>query len=99
MEYHAILFSEIEEVQSQITVLTKGVSENRRSIALLCQAIETGIAKGRFRPLETELTAQIIWTSTFGLITKILLEKELPSNQQQALINHHFKMLLHGLLR
>lgn len=58
-----------------------------------------GIEKGKFRALDLELTAQIIWTSTFGLLSRLLLEKDLPPDQKEALINHHFEIILSGLLK
>lgn len=64
---------------------------------LLSELIGLGMEKGKFRKLDAELTAQIIWTSTYGLICRLILEENVPKKQQQKLINHHFEILIRGM--
>ena len=49
--------------------------------------------------MDIELTAQIIWTSTYGLISRLILEKNIPKKQKDRLIDHHFQILINGLLK
>jgi hypothetical protein len=46
-----------------------------------------------------ELTTQIIWTSLFGLIIKLIIEKDAITNEQrEKLIEHHLKVNSDGIV-
>jgi AcrR family transcriptional regulator len=99
LEYRAILLSDIEEIREKIEILAEGISKKRKSLSMLQQLIELGMTKGKFRPVDPELTAQIIWAATFGLLTRLLVEKNVSPEQKERLINHHFEILFHGILK
>ena len=98
-QFRAILMNDIEAIQENVNMLEEGISKKRKSIEDLCKLVSLGIEKGKFREMDVELTAQIIWTSTHGLVSRLVLEKNIPKEQKDKLINHHFKMLINGLLR
>ena len=45
-----------------------------------------------------ELTAQVIWASIFGLIIRLIIEKDLPDEQRQNLIEHHINIVIDGMI-
>lgn len=96
-EFRAIMMNDIGGLQDKVNVLQKGISADRKSIGKMCDLIKLGIKLGRFRELDAELTAQIIWSSTFGLISRLILEKDISEDQRTRLINHHFQILINGL--
>jgi AcrR family transcriptional regulator len=96
--YRAILMHDIEGANEKVWILHEGVSQTRESMALLCRSIELGIRQRKFKPLDVEPTAQIIWTSTHGLVYRLLIEKNISDQQKEKLIDHHLKLLSHGLL-
>lgn len=98
-QFKAILMNDIEILQERVYMLKKGVSKDRESIRGLCKQLEIGVEKGRFREIDSELTAQIIWTSTYGLLSRLILEKDVPKEQKEELINHHFKIIFNGILK
>jgi AcrR family transcriptional regulator len=98
-QFRAVLMNDIEGIQDKVNILREGVSKERKSLQGLCKLIELGIEKGKFRELDIELTAQIIWTSTHGLLGRLILEKDVTIKQQERLINHHFDILINGLLK
>ncbi|MBP3040810.1 TetR/AcrR family transcriptional regulator [Bacillaceae bacterium Marseille-Q3522] len=98
-QFKAVLMNDIQEVQDKVNILEKGISKKRKSIEMLSQLIAFTIEKGKFRAVDEELTAQIIWTSTHGLIARLLLEKNISEEQKNRLIEHHFDILLHGLTK
>lgn len=98
-KFRAILMNDIEAVQEKVNILDRGISKERKSMQGLCKVIELGIEKGKFRKMDAELTAQIIWTSTHGLISRLIIEKNVPEDQKERLINHHFEILINGLMR
>jgi hypothetical protein len=52
---------------------------------------------GKFKPMDVELTAQILWTATHGLISRLILEENISKEQKERLINHHFEILINGI--
>lgn len=98
-KFRTILMNDIEAVQEKVNILGRGISKERKSLQGLCSMIECGIEKGRFREMDVELTAQIIWTSTHGLISRLIIERNIPKDQKERLINHHFEILINGLMK
>jgi AcrR family transcriptional regulator len=98
-QFMAVLMSDMEVIQEKVNMLQEGISKERKSIQGLCKLVELGIEKGKFRKMDVELTAQIIWTSTHGLLSRLILEKNIPQQQRERLINHHFQILIKGLLK
>lgn len=98
-QFKAILMNDIEGIQEKVNVLEEGISKKRKSIKLLCDLIAVCIQKGKFRDMDVELTAQVIWTSTHGLISRLILEKNISEEQKNRLINYHFEMIINGLVK
>ncbi|WP_407312700.1 TetR/AcrR family transcriptional regulator [Desulfosporosinus sp. SB140] len=98
-EYKAFMLNDDASVLDKTVLLQKGISQTSQTLQLLCDNIQRGISQGRYAPCDPELTAQIFWTSTFGLIIKLIIEKELPQGQIDRLINRHFSLLFDGIIR
>ncbi|MBC2396734.1 AcrR family transcriptional regulator [Clostridium tetanomorphum] len=96
-QFRAILMNDIEGIQEKVNILEQGIGKKRKSIGQLCKLIEIGIEKHKFRKMDIELTAQIILTSTQGLISRLILEKNMCEKQKERLINHHIEILIKGL--
>jgi len=98
-QFKAVLLNDIEAIQEKVNMLEEGISKDRKSIQGLCKLVELGMEKGKFRKMDVELTAQIIWTSTHGLLSRLIIEKDISQQQRERLINHHFEILINGLLK
>ncbi|GAA0063758.1 TetR/AcrR family transcriptional regulator [Clostridium sp. CTA-1] len=98
-QFRTVLMNDIKSIQEKVNMLHEGVSKDRKSIQQLCRLVELGIEKGKFRDMDIELTAQIIWTSTHGLLSRLILEKNISQQQRERLIDHHFQILISGLLK
>jgi hypothetical protein len=85
-------------IAQKTVILEKGISQKSRTIGILCETIERGITQGRFADCDVELTAQIMWTSAFGLIIKLMMENNIPEEQINDLIENHFRTLFYGLM-
>lgn len=96
-EYKIILLSSSEEILQHTSTLFEGASSKRQALAMLAKDLKE-ICKG-MDDREIELTAQIIWTSTFGLIIRLIVEKDTPEKQRQNLIEHHIKFIIDGILK
>ena len=97
-EYKAFILNDDPKVLKKTAVLKEGISKTSPTIKLLTDAIQRGIDKGRFIPGNAELTAQIIWTSAFGLIIKIIFEKNISEQQKNHLIEQYLKTMFNGIL-
>ncbi len=98
-QFRTVLMNDIKSIQEKVNMLHEGVSKDRKSIQQLCRLVELGIQKDKFRDMDIELTAQIIWTSTHGLLSRLILEKNISKQQRERLIDHHFQILISGLLK
>lgn len=94
----AVLMNNIDAENLNIKMLYEGVSKDKKSISSMCDCIQMGIDNGRFKKVDVELTAQIIWTSTYGLISRLIIEKNVPKEQAQKLIEHHLQFVINGLM-
>nr|WP_307897282.1 TetR/AcrR family transcriptional regulator [Clostridium botulinum] len=84
-QFRTVLMNDIKSIQEKVNMLHEGVSKDRKSIQQLCRLVELGIEKGKFRDMDIELTAQIIWTSTHGLLSRLILEKIYQSSKGRDL--------------
>lgn len=98
-EYKAFMLNEDPSVLMRTGLLDKGIFERSPSLRMLYNNIDRGIQKGHYTSSDLELTAQIIWTSTFGLIIKLMIEKDISQDQVNRLINQHFSILFNGILK
>lgn len=96
-QFKALLFTDDETLQYKVGILEEGVTKKRKSMKMLCDAVKLGIDKKVFKDLDPECTAQIIWTSTYGLISRLILEKNISEDQKERLIDHHFNILMNGI--
>lgn len=97
-EYMAIMLNDDPIIKQRTAILKKGISESSMTMRLLCDTLKSGIDQGRFAACDVELTAQIMWTSAFGLIIKLIIEKNIPEQQMNDLIENHFKTLFYGIM-
>lgn len=96
--YKAFMLNDDPSVTKKTSLLAKGISQKSPTMQVLNENIKRGIQQGRYAPLDLELTAQVIWTSAFGLIIKIIFEKDLSQEQVNRLIEHHFTVLFNGII-
>lgn len=97
-EYKAVMLNDDPSILKRTGLLEKGISEKSATMKVLCDNLGRGVEQGFYAPCDTELTAQIIWTATFGLVVKLLIEKDLPEDQAERLINHHFQLIFQGIM-
>lgn len=96
-EYKAFMLNADATILEKTALLSQGISQTSRTLQVLCANIQRGISQGRYIPCDPELTAQIFWTSTFGLIIKLILEKDIPQEQIDRLVDRHFSLLFNGI--
>ncbi|GFZ29714.1 TetR family transcriptional regulator [Clostridium zeae] len=90
-EYRNLLLNSSPNVLQHTSVLFEGASKERKAIDILCQSIESLWNESDIDKSKIELTAQIIWTSTFGLIIRLMIEDFISIEQKEKLINCHIE--------
>ncbi|MFZ5639493.1 MAG: TetR/AcrR family transcriptional regulator [Bacillota bacterium] len=97
-EYKNYLLNDAPRILDHTSVLFKGASRQRQAVGMLCQALKEVCRDKCPDDDRIELTAQIIWASIFGLIIRMIIEKDLPPEQKQNLIEHHINMVIDGMI-
>lgn len=96
--YQVIMQSRIAQVQEATCILQEGLCEHRRSIAMLCECLEKGIACKEFACEHVELRAQSIWCCVYGVIERIIMEQPSVSFQNK-IIEETLDMIMESLRR
>ncbi len=96
-EYRALMFSTSPQVLGFTSVLGDGKCEARPALQLLMGTLNAGIQQGLFGPCDPALTAQAIWAAMFGLLARLLIEKDVSPAQRAKLINRQIELILKGL--
>lgn len=96
-EYKAFLTNDDPKILKKTALLERGISNRSKTMKMLCSNIKRGVEKKRYKPCDIELLAQTIWTSTFGLVFKLIIEKNIPKDQIERLIKQHINMIFNGI--
>lgn len=98
-EFKAVQLNTAPEIVEFTASLFKGASLKKPALAILCQCLKEVYRDQDIDDSFIEMTAQVIATSTFGLIIRLILEKNIISGEQrEKLINHYIKLTVDGLV-
>lgn len=92
-EYKTVMLNASPEVLSHTSVLFKGATSERKALALLCNFVKDLSENKKLEDEAAELTAQIVWAATFGLIIRLITEKDTKEEQKEKLISHHVELM------
>ncbi|MFD3156854.1 TetR/AcrR family transcriptional regulator [Haloimpatiens sp. FM7330] len=98
-EYKSILLNSSKEVLEHTAVLFKGASLQRTAVGMLCKCVKD-IFESENRDTDDtiiELRAQVIWVSMFGLIIRLIVEKDIDENQKQILVDSLIDYVIRGI--
>ncbi|WP_055665769.1 TetR/AcrR family transcriptional regulator [Desnuesiella massiliensis] len=97
-EYKTVLLNHSPQVLEHTSILFQGVSSERESLRILCKCLKDIYVNENMDASMLELTAQIIWTATFGLILRLIIEKNIGVEQRERLIDQHINLIVHRIL-
>ncbi|HVI39231.1 MAG TPA: TetR/AcrR family transcriptional regulator [Anaerovoracaceae bacterium] len=86
-QFLAVQLNNSPEVLEFTAYLFEGAAAEKPALTILAQAVQDICAGQNVSSSEIELTAQIIAASTLGLITKLILEKDISEQQRKQLID------------
>ena len=95
--FKALLLREIGPAAEAVNSLSEGIARRRRTFALLAAHLKRGMDEGVFEPADPELTAQAVWTSMFGLASRLVMEKDLPPGRAALLTARLSRIVIQGL--
>ena len=95
--YKTIMLDTSPQVLEFTSVLGEDCCEKRPALTALMSAIEMGISDGLFAHCDARLTAQAIWSAMFGLVMRMIIERDVPPEQQKKLIERQIEFILKGL--
>lgn len=84
-DFIQVMSSRNQEILKYTRVLYEGVSLNKVGFKLMINQI---MSISHQTPEQAELTALVIWTSTFGLIMRLYIEN-VTNDYKNKLIDHH----------
>ena len=96
-QYLSIMLNTSPQILEHTSVLFKGASQHRKAVSMLCRSLQeiyTTVDDDFI-----ELTAQVIWTASFGLIVRLMVEKNIDDEQRTRLIEHHLNIIIDGALK
>jgi len=94
--YRAIFFTELVNQFFLSEALKKGAS-SQAGLSNLTSAIEAGVKKGALEKCDAELVAQTLWSAVHGIVSLVVVQKDLSAQRQKALIETLLDTLINGL--
>lgn len=94
--YKAVMLNQDDKILSITSVLINNEG-NSKAIKILEDLIQEGIINGEFKNIDNKLYAKVIWTSFFGLVIRIIIEKIKDEEYIKSLIEINFLLLFDGM--
>lgn len=95
-EYKSIMLNTSPGILEHTTVLFQGAASKRQAVGILYQNLRDIYLNQGIDDSLIELSAQVIWTAAFGLIIRLIIEKDISEEQRKKLIEHHIKIIIDG---
>ena len=96
-EYKVFLLSASPQILAMTSVLAEDATLKRPALQHLAEAVEAGVSAGLFAPCDARVTAQAMWASVFGLLSRLMIEGNVSPDQRQRLIDRQLQLLMKGL--
>lgn len=93
-EFMTAQLSNSEEALKHTSWLFKGASKEKPALSSLYQCLQDIYKNKEVDKDAIELTAQVIAASTFGLIMKIIIEKDIGEEQRNRLIDFYSEYIV-----
>lgn len=98
-EYMTVQLNPSPAVLEHTSSLFKGASTKKPALGILFQCLKDIYKDKNLTDDLVELTAQVIVTNSFGLIIRLIIEKDIISEEQRTnLIEHFIKLTLNGIV-
>lgn len=93
-EYKSVQMNTSPVMLHYTSSLFEGASQKKPALRVLYECLKDMNKDREIDDSNIELTAQIIAVSTFGLIMKLIIEKDIGESQRQKLIDHYINIMV-----
>lgn len=93
--YQAVMLSEEKNILQFTAVLNTDLRKNQSALQILTDLIEKGQKQGEFSNGRAKNIAKTIWTASFGLIIRMIIEG--IDEEQDKFIENHFQLIFSGI--
>jgi AcrR family transcriptional regulator len=94
-EYKMIMLNTSPQILAFTSILS--AKETSPALQAMISILERGIEMGMFTPCDTKLAARAIWSSMFGLVIRLIIEGNVPPDQQSALVTCQIDFIMKRL--
>jgi len=97
-EFEAVQLSNSPDILAYTSSMFKGAAAKKPALGILFQCIKEIYKDKNIDDNSIELTAQVIAASTFGLIIKLIIEKDIGEEQKKLIIDHYIDMIVDRMI-
>lgn len=97
-EYMSVQLSKSPAIRGYTSSLFKGASAKKPALAILTECLKEMYRNQNIEDDIIELTAQTISVSAIGLITRLIIEKDIGEQQRTKLIDHYITWMINGTI-
>lgn len=90
--YRVIMTSTDPEIVDKTAMLRVQSAEKSPGLRLLIGHLTQGMDQGVYREMDVALSAQIMWSSLFGLSMRVAVE-DVDNKQVERLLAHHYDLM------
>ncbi|PUU94420.1 MAG: TetR family transcriptional regulator [Halanaerobium sp.] len=95
--YQAVMISEEKNILQFTAILNSDLRQEQSALQILIDLIKKGQKQDEFSDKKAENLAKTIWTATYGLITRMIIERVEEQKKQNELIESHFQLIFSGI--
>lgn len=96
--YKVVMLSSNKDVIKHTSVLFREDSSRTKLMNIFYELIEQIINENDLGSISIDSILQIIWTSTFGLITRLIIENEVSKEEKEKVIKTHIEMIINRVI-
>lgn len=95
--YKTVMLSSHPILLERTSMLNPKTIERLPAQKKLIETLRLGISRGELKNVDPIMTAQVLWSSMFGLLIRILVENNQDHDYIHQLINHQIDIMIHGI--
>ena len=95
--YKVMMTSSDPKVLNVTGIIAKRFSQESKELAILKKTIEEGMDDKIFVKGNALLIAQSVWASVFGLVMKMIVEKDFLGDEKDKLMECQLKIIIRGI--
>ena len=96
--YKVVMLSSNKDVIKHTSVLFREDSSRTKLMNIFYELIEQIINKNDLGSISIDSILQIVWTSTYGLIIRLIIENQVSKEEKEKVIKTHIEMIINRVI-